>query len=826
MTINGFWQELSHKHSISRERLSFSRWVKNFYLENNRFPRVGIDCYQFLFQSLGGEIDFPTVQADINSAISSVLNKVYYLIGSNVSFVFVFDGALSRGKLRNGGIVTPVDSFKEQYNTEMELVKSGLHINDHQFVTQLKMLFDDLNIKYITAPSDGEIELARLNNCGEIDAVISNDADVFLYGAKCLLRNFSKSTADLPSSSTDSTTKDYHVTPITMQMLNSINIDRSSVIFIAITSGDDYSKGWKDLGIHRAFQLASTKLPYAERLSQIYRISNDLDYSKAIFPNLTHKRIHKVNGLIADINNDVSLNGRQLFGRAWNTTIPSCSEFPAVSDDTPNDYINMLHFYPLCASLLFQFQEFSINTGPFCNVEITLPSIAQPNSLSLHLPRIRRGNDHDLDLGWAQILLDGFRIIDTPHGYHIKDWFKVNFNSLKQFTPRNSKNADQLLLKKLSESYLFRILMNMDELQIDPEDLKITNFKAQGEVYRRIEFEDSMYLVSYKPEKILKNMLEVNLLDENGVSREDIVENRWVPSYVIKSHPNGLLLVKRYDSLLEQKKSATSTPKSRRYTPKHTPQKTTLDMLKRSPIKFLLKEEELTKPPSLDFVNASKSNNQDKFSKRTLVSPAIDGSPKKKSKLAAARCESISDVLKQKQTDPPKALSLFDPFEEDSEVSRVLGDDSYIGDISEPKEIEKDEEDLHLKPTLIPVIDLVSDDSFSDGSLAIPSAVYTQQGYQQDKDMDISYDSSEDSEEASWDRGLLAFQKTVKITHDNQMTLASESDSDTSTIVSQSKLNTPRKVAKLSAGNKNTGNHENETKGRMKDDSELLSIFD
>ena len=38
------------------------------------------------------------------------------------------------------------------------------------------------------APAEAEAELARMNKLGIIDAIITDDSDVFLYGARTVIR--------------------------------------------------------------------------------------------------------------------------------------------------------------------------------------------------------------------------------------------------------------------------------------------------------------------------------------------------------------------------------------------------------------------------------------------------------------------------------------------------------------------------------------------------------------------------------------------------------------------------------------------------------------
>ncbi len=62
----------------------------------------------------------------------------------------------------------------------------------HSFCVKCCDLFDYLGITVIQSPcGEAEKACAYLNLIGKCDAVISDDSDVFLYGAKVVYRNFS-----------------------------------------------------------------------------------------------------------------------------------------------------------------------------------------------------------------------------------------------------------------------------------------------------------------------------------------------------------------------------------------------------------------------------------------------------------------------------------------------------------------------------------------------------------------------------------------------------------------------------------------------------------
>ena len=67
------------------------------------------------------------------------------------------------------------------------LTALGLIVHDvSSFYLNWKYLWFDSS--YAQAPGEAEAELGRLNSAGIIDAVLTADADIFMFGAQCVFR--------------------------------------------------------------------------------------------------------------------------------------------------------------------------------------------------------------------------------------------------------------------------------------------------------------------------------------------------------------------------------------------------------------------------------------------------------------------------------------------------------------------------------------------------------------------------------------------------------------------------------------------------------------
>ena len=93
-------------------------------------------------------------------------------------------------------------------------------------------------IPFIDSPSEAESQCAKLNSLGLVDAIISDDNDVFLFGAKLVYKKIFKK-------------NDTSLTPLKIEaekIRNILNLDQDSLIGLAFLLGSDYTLGIKGLG--------------------------------------------------------------------------------------------------------------------------------------------------------------------------------------------------------------------------------------------------------------------------------------------------------------------------------------------------------------------------------------------------------------------------------------------------------------------------------------------------------------------------------------------------------------------------------------------------
>lgn len=676
MTIDGFWKEVKQRGNLEDLRIPFHDYVYSFHHKNGRNPTLGIDMYQWINEHASlveteSKNGFPESADAIKVVISGLLSKLNYLISLSVNFVIVFDGQLKPDKTRwkNDKCIVQNDPdipFEEKYQQDLDILKNGSYMYHGTFITEFTKVLNALNMSYICAPGDGEIELARLNQAGVIDALISNDADGFAYGAKVILRNFSKNEKDLPSTAVGSRKTYYFVTPVDETVLKKLHLDNDKIMFMACCQGDDYTKGFKGLGIKKSWDLATKKIKDFDVVKELKNIYVPDDPSRYLLGKVAHsyqKRLQLLESLKSKLIENV--NGKAYFRKAHNKEII-----------LPSDYTFASHFFPHYAPRLFEHNAYDTclsGYGGELEPEIRLPILPQPASI-LHFDEgecvIKTGNDNGgaeskkaRFLNWkkfkdnVKVVHDGKKWFDSLDYAAILEWTK---------TSRNKKEGMEFVADRLSSTHIWRLITIIDKLDIQPTDIFIHNDKMESvKCSKEEEFEQLKYLIKFKPRRLFKSFLRLQdeLYDENFNKIEEEIKQVWLPKYLLETEANGRKLIETYRNT---KKASKVTPKC---TPrkKNTPkQNTTLDLLSsspKSPIKILTRE-------PIALLEVTKASKIFSRAKRPSDKLSLNHSPKKKIKLDNNNVD----------REPIANSILNEPFTEDKDISEVLNSSLYIGD--------------------------------------------------------------------------------------------------------------------------------------------------
>ncbi|PWN34987.1 PIN domain-like protein, partial [Meira miltonrushii] len=153
--------------------------------------------------------------------------------------VFVFDG-FSRPALKRGK------------KTPFTRTPSGRNLFG-KLEIQVKQLVEAFGFVLLQAPGEAEADLSDLNRRGLIDAILSDDSDCFLFGAKTVVRNWDKAKQG-----------DYVFVYRVDDFAKGLDA-ASCVLLIGLLGGGDYDvSGVRQLGIRTAIGLS--KCGFDDRL--------------------------------------------------------------------------------------------------------------------------------------------------------------------------------------------------------------------------------------------------------------------------------------------------------------------------------------------------------------------------------------------------------------------------------------------------------------------------------------------------------------------------------------------------------------------------------
>ncbi|GAA6060314.1 hypothetical protein JCM10212_002955 [Sporobolomyces blumeae] len=290
MGVALLWKELEAAHSVttwnqlSDQKFRSTPGVRGF--------RVGIDFGLWLFHVKGMKHDGVSEEhRGVNADLRTIFTRLVKLLHHGILAVAVLDGPhrppWKRNKFVSGG------------TTQLE--RDSIEV------------FEMLGVEWRRAPGEAEAELAEMSVRGEIDAVLSDDVDTFLFGATMVIRNPSKQLsgnmsevarrrrAALPdaNSSPLKPTSSFHsasppasdhssevqypevpaayedalVTWSEADIRQTTGFTRDDLILIALMHGGDYSAGLEGCGIVYAKRLAEAG--YGKKLLRGIRALED-----------------------------------------------------------------------------------------------------------------------------------------------------------------------------------------------------------------------------------------------------------------------------------------------------------------------------------------------------------------------------------------------------------------------------------------------------------------------------------------------------------------------------------------------------------------------
>ncbi|NWX57835.1 GEN endonuclease, partial [Promerops cafer] len=167
-----------------------------------------------------------------------------FFTSMGIKLVFVMEGEAPRLK---ADTMSKRNEMRYGPSKKAGAVKTGRSLFKAMLKECLELL-ECLGVPWVQAAGEAEAMCAYLNAKGLVDGCITNDGDVFLYGAQTVYRNFAMNA------------KDPHLDSYTMSSIKEkLGCDRESLIGLAVLLGCDYlPKGIPGVGKEQALKLIET----------------------------------------------------------------------------------------------------------------------------------------------------------------------------------------------------------------------------------------------------------------------------------------------------------------------------------------------------------------------------------------------------------------------------------------------------------------------------------------------------------------------------------------------------------------------------------------
>ncbi|MGP6239461.1 flap endonuclease-1 [Cuniculiplasma sp. SKW4] len=257
---------------------------------------VSVDAYNMLYQFLSG-IRQPdgTPLMDANGNVTSHLSGIFYrtiaLMEDGIKPVYVFDGKPSPMKLKT---LEERRLIKERNEEELEKaianqdlekiarLKRTINRITTDMIEESKQLLGYMGLPFVQAPSEGEAQASVMSSDGIVQAVISQDYDCLLFGAKRVLRNFTIYGRRRISSRNIYISVDPEYIDL-QENLESLSITRDQLIDIGILVGTDFNDGIRKVGPKTALNLIKKHGSIQEVIREKGFEIPELDKVKEIF---------------------------------------------------------------------------------------------------------------------------------------------------------------------------------------------------------------------------------------------------------------------------------------------------------------------------------------------------------------------------------------------------------------------------------------------------------------------------------------------------------------------------------------------------------------
>ncbi|XP_074286681.1 DNA repair protein UVH3 isoform X2 [Silene latifolia] len=133
--------------------------------------------------------------------------------------------------------------YKDLENEQKKLERNAESVNNEMFV-ECQELLQMFGLPYIIAPMEAEAQCAFLELANLVDGVVTDDSDVFLFGARCVFKNIFDD-------------RKYVETYLLKDIESELGLNTEKLIRMALLLGSDYTEGVSGIGIVNAIEVVN-----------------------------------------------------------------------------------------------------------------------------------------------------------------------------------------------------------------------------------------------------------------------------------------------------------------------------------------------------------------------------------------------------------------------------------------------------------------------------------------------------------------------------------------------------------------------------------------
>jgi flap endonuclease-1 len=256
---------------------------KEIEIEDLKGKTFAVDAFNMLYQFLTtirmqDGTPLRDSKGNVTSHLIGLFSRSTTLMAQGLKLAFVFDGEPPELKKeererRKAAKAEALHLYKKaeakEDIEEMKKYAGRTATLNKEMVKEAKSLIGALGLPIIQAPSEGEAQAAYMCKRGDVYAVISQDADAFLFGATRVVKNLNLSGRRKKGGALA-----YEkVAPellILDESLKALGLTQEQLIILAILVGTDYNRGGiKGIGPKKALKLLEEHPNNYEKIFEI-----------------------------------------------------------------------------------------------------------------------------------------------------------------------------------------------------------------------------------------------------------------------------------------------------------------------------------------------------------------------------------------------------------------------------------------------------------------------------------------------------------------------------------------------------------------------------